>query len=155
MSEHDDVQPAGHTLTQDRMQSLRLLAAMMIPASQEYGAPGADDPAIFDRIVDAANSDITPVADALKTLDDESQARHGTGFAGIDEPNMLAVAQSQATHLAVIVSLVAQCYYSDERVMNALGMEPRAPFPKGYEVEQGDWSLLDPVKTRPKFFREV
>ena len=39
--------------------------------------------------------------------------------------------------------------------MTALGIEERPPFPQGYDVPQGDWSLLDPVKRRPKFFREA
>ncbi|MGH7054344.1 MAG: hypothetical protein ACREFK_16060 [Stellaceae bacterium] len=30
--------------------------------------------------------------------------------------------------------------------MRSLGMEPRPPYPKGFEVESGDWSLLDPVR---------
>ena len=152
MSGRDDDQPP---LTQDQTHSLRLLAGMMIPASQEYGVPGADDPVIFDRIVAAANSDAAPVEESLKGLDDESRACHGTEFNALNETDRLAVAQSRAPHLEVVVSLVTQCYYSDGRVMDALGMAPRAPFPKGYEVEQGDWSLLDPVKNRPKLYREV
>jgi len=28
-------------------------------------------------------------------------------------------------------------------------------FPKGFEVEQGDWSLLDPVLARPKLYRDA
>ena len=39
--------------------------------------------------------------------------------------------------------------------MAALGQEARPPFPKGHTVEQGDWSLLDPVKKRPPFYRRV
>ena len=45
--------------------------------------------------------------------------------------------------------------YRDDRVLRSLGMEPRPPFPKGFEVEQGDWSLLEPVKRRGKLYREV
>ncbi len=45
-------------------------------------------------------------------------------------------------------------YYRDDRVLLAIGHEARAPFPKGYEVEQGDWSLLDPVKRRAKLWRD-
>ena len=41
-----------------------------------------------------------------------------------------------------------QCYYRDDRVLRSLGLELRAPFPKGYTLEQGDWSLLDPVKAQ-------
>ena len=51
--------------------------------------------------------------------------------------------------------LTFQCYYRDDRVMRSLGMEPRPPFPKGYEVAQGDWSLLEPVKARDPFWRGI
>ena len=56
---------------------------------------------------------------------------------------------------AILELVIAQCYYRDDRVMRAIGMEPRAPFPKGYDVEQGDWSLLDPVRARGKIYRDV
>ena len=54
-----------------------------------------------------------------------------------------------------LVSIIAQCYYRDDRVMRSLEMEPRSPFPQGFEVEQGDWSLLDPVKRRGRIYRQV
>ena len=50
---------------------------------------------------------------------------------------------------------VLQCYYRDDRVIRALGIEPRAPFPKGRVLEQGDWSLLDAVRGRPRMWRDV
>jgi hypothetical protein len=40
-------------------------------------------------------------------------------------------------------------------VLRSLGLELRPPFPKGYELEQGDWSLLDPVKARPAALRRT
>ena len=33
-------------------------------------------------------------------------------------------------------------------MLRSLGLELRAPFPKGYVLEEGDWALLDPVKAR-------
>jgi len=39
-------------------------------------------------------------------------------------------------------------------LMRSLGREPRA-FPKGHIVEQGNWSLLDPVRARPPVDRLV
>jgi len=53
------------------------------------------------------------------------------------------------------VSLVMQCYYRDDRVMESLGMEPRPPFPEGFEVEEGDWSMLEPVQRRGKIWRDA
>ena len=37
----------------------------------------------------------------------------------------------------------------------SLGLEPRAPFPKGHVLEQGDWSLLEAVRGRPRMWRDV
>jgi hypothetical protein len=54
-----------------------------------------------------------------------------------------------------LVRVVLLCYYRDDRVMRLLGQEPRPPFPKGHVVEQGDWSLLDPVRRRPRMYRLV
>jgi hypothetical protein len=39
--------------------------------------------------------------------------------------------------------------------MRSLDMEVRPPFPQGFAVEQGNWSLLDPVRKRPKLYRDA
>src|ERR1700704_1359413 len=57
--------------------------------------------------------------------------------------------------LAAIARVILLCYYRDDRVMHSLGQEPRPPFPKGHTVEQGDWSLLDPVRARSRMYRPV
>jgi hypothetical protein len=55
----------------------------------------------------------------------------------------------------VLAVLVAQCYYRDARVMGSLEMQARPPFPEGFNVDQGDWSLLDPIRERPEFYRKL
>ena len=50
--------------------------------------------------------------------------------------------------------MIVGAYYRDDRVLLALGLEARAPFPKGYTLEQGDWSLLDAVRHRPPLWRD-
>ena len=57
--------------------------------------------------------------------------------------------------LVYLTRIILQCYYRDDRVVRSLGMEPRPPFPKGFEVEQGVWSLLDPVRARPTLYRDI
>jgi len=159
MTDQDDAIPADALLSDDARQSLQTLVGLMIPASQEYGIPGADDSEIFDRIVIASKLDRSLVDEGIRALEDLSHALHGERFAVLENDDKVLTAdrfaQTGAPHVPVIVSITAQCYYSDERVMTALGMENRAPFPIGYTVEQGDWSLLDPVKKRPKFYRKV
>ena len=56
---------------------------------------------------------------------------------------------------ATLVRVVLQCYYRDDRVLRSLGLELRAPFPKGYTLEQGDWALLDPVRARAGTLRRA
>jgi hypothetical protein len=34
-------------------------------------------------------------------------------------------------------------------------MEARPPYPKGYQVVQGDLSLLEPVRARGKIYRDA
>ena len=57
--------------------------------------------------------------------------------------------------VAALTRVVLQCYYRDDRVVRSLGLEPRPPYPKGHVLEDGDWSLLDPVRARPPFWRRA
>ena len=65
----------------------------------------------------------------------------------------LGISADGGAPVGVLTRLVLLCYYRDDRVMVSLGLEARPPFPKGYVLEQGDWSLLDPVRARKPFWR--
>ena len=95
------------------------------------------------------------VFSVLRTLDEIA----GGVFADLEPARREAAAarlrESGGESLMYLSRIILQCYYRDDRVMRSLGLEPRPPFPKGFEVEQGDWSLLDPVRARPKLYREV
>jgi hypothetical protein len=142
-------------LTSDEMRSLQCVAGMMIPASRAHGVPGADDDTIFTDILDSIGRDEAVVKQALARLDELT----GGVFADCDRARRDAAAAAlQAAGgvvLAALTRVIVQCYYRDDRVMQSLGMEARPPFPKGFEVEQGDWSLLDPVRARAPFYRQV
>ena len=136
---------------------LRSFAGTVIPPSPEHGIPGADDQAIAADIVASAEGGAGEVAEALAALDALSRSSRGDGFDALEEDARVAVATAfRDSHRALaarLVGVVAQCYYRDERVMASLGMEPRPPYPDGFEVEQGDWSLLDPVRARERLYR--
>jgi hypothetical protein len=140
-------------LSADQCRSLRCLAEMMIPASAEYDVPGAGDEAIFGEILRSLGRDAGPVTAVLQTLDADGP------FADLDPQRRDAVAtqlrEAGGGALADLTRIILQCYYRDDRVMRSLGLEPRPPYPKGFEVEQGDWSLLDPVRARPKLYRDA
>jgi hypothetical protein len=134
---------------------LRCIAGMMIAASTEFDVPGADDPTIFADIVKSLGRDQRDVKAAIKTLANLT----GCAFADLEPSRRDAVAatfrERGGAELAALSRAILQCYYRDDRVMRSLGLEPRAPFPKGHTLEQGDWSLLDPVRARPKMWRDA
>jgi hypothetical protein len=143
------------SLTPRQRDDLRTIAAMIIPASRDYDVPGADDATIQADILATLGRDAAPVRDALQML-----ARlAGKLLSELDPERRDAVAQefraSGGPAAAALVRVVLQCYYRDDRVLRSLGLELRPPFPKGYSLEQGDWSLLDPVKARPSSLRRV
>ena len=142
-------------LTAAERRELRRLAGFMVPASAEYGVPGADDETIFADIVASLGRDTSDVRKALAVLSDMTDG----DFAGLDDTEAEAKAMSLlSSEDSVMIALgraVLQCYYRDDRVMRALGREPRAPFPQGHVLEQGEWSLLDAVRSRPRMWRDV
>jgi hypothetical protein len=142
------------TLSDAETAALRGLAAAMLPASAEYGVPGADDPAIFADLLASLGRDTGEVRQALARLAHFSP----TPFGQLPEPRRAAVAAAfNAAADAATLTLqrvLLLCYYRDDQVMRALGREPRPPFPKGHTLEQGDWSLLDPVRTRAPLWRD-
>jgi hypothetical protein len=145
----------GDALSADQRRSLRCLADMMLPASAEYGVPSAGDEVIFADILRSLGRDAGHVAAVLWTLDTLS----GGVFADLDSVRRDGLAarlrEAGGDALMYLTRIVLQCYYRDDRVMRSLGLEVRPPFPKGFEVEQGDWSLLDPVRARARLYREV
>ena len=140
-------------LTATQRDDLRAIAAEMVPASAEFHVPGADDPAIQADILATLGRDAGLVRAAL----DQLARLAGAPLASLDRSQREAVALELrgkgGEAVATLTRVVLQCYYRDDRVVRSLGLEPRPPYPKGHELEQGDWSLLDPVRARPPMWR--
>lgn len=147
--------PDQLSLTPRQRDDLRTIAAMIVPASDAYKVPGADDPAIQADMLATLGRDAKLVTVAL----DHLARLAGEPLAELDAAKRDAVAQefrsSGGTAAATLVRVVLQCYYRDDRVLRSLGLEVRAPFPKGHVLEDGDWSLLDPVKARAGTLRRA
>jgi hypothetical protein len=142
-------------LSPSESEGFRRLAGVMVPSSEEFGVPGADDAIIFADILGSLGRDLADVRKALSELTDLA----GCPLSDLNAARLEAVAESFRTHgsreSAVLGRVILQCYYRDDRVVRSLGLEPRAPFPKGHTLEQGDWSLLDPVRARSKMWRDA
>ena len=146
---------AETSLTSAQIADLRMLAGIIVPASDEFDVPGADDPAIQADMLATLGRDADHVREALDML-----ARLAGGpFATLDPARREAVALALRAKgepaVATLTRVVLQCYYRDDRVVRSLGLEPRPPYPKGHVLEDGDWSLLDPVRARPPMWRRT
>jgi hypothetical protein len=137
------------------LRALRCIAGSMIPPSPAHGVPGADDDAIFRDIAASLDRDADSVRQCMRQLDTLA----GGAFADRPADERRAIVQQfRERHpalAAVLIAVVVRCYYRDDRVMRSLDMEARPPFPTGFEVESGDWSLLEPVRARGKVYRDA
>jgi alkylhydroperoxidase family enzyme len=137
-------------LSEQELRDLRCLAALMIPVSEEYGVPGADDFSIFAVIVNSLGRDTDDARAVLRCIAGVAELPP----ARRDEV-VAALRATGGEALAILHRVVLLCYYRDDRVMMALDMEPRPPFPRGHVLEQGDWTLLEKVRKRPKIWRDA
>ena len=149
-----DVSKIKNHLSPAESRDLHRVAGLMIPACEALGVPGADDAAIFADILRSIGRDHAAVQAALAEL----AQRAAGAFADLPAEQAQAVMHTyldaRSPDAIALGRVVLQCYYRDDRVLRSVGHEPRAPFPKGHVVEQGDWSLLDAVRGRPPLWRD-
>lgn len=144
-----------NTLTAAQRDDLRALAGVIIPASDEYRVPGADDDKIQADMLKTLGRDARDVREALTML---AKLAEGS-FAALDPSQRMRTALRLrgigTPCVATLTRVVMQCYYRDDRVVRSLGLEARPPFPKGHVLEGSDWSLLDPVRARALGWRKT
>ena len=136
---------------------LRQVAGILIPASDEYGIPGADDETIFARILVLASERAESIKSGVDALNALARKRYNEGFLGLNDAQRTALLRDEAssTFLLQMIHCTATSYYQDGRVLESIDLKSTPPFPGGHEIEQGDWTLLDPVKARAPFYRRV
>lgn len=142
-------------LTPAQRDDLRILSGIIIPASAAFGVPGADDPAIQADILATLGRDAALVRAALDQLGRLADGPLARQDAARREALAVELRAAGGPAVATLTRVVLQCYYRDDRVVRSLGLEPRPPFPLGHALEQGDWSLLDPVRKRPSMWRRA
>jgi predicted amidohydrolase YtcJ len=144
---------ADSPLTLAHRDDLRAIAAIMIPASAGFDVPGADDPMIQADIVATLGRDAGLVHEALDKLASLASRPLATLDPARQEAVVTELREKGGPAVATLSRVILQCYYRDDRVVRSLGLEPRPPFPQGHILEDGDWSLLDPVRSRPPMWR--
>jgi hypothetical protein len=142
-------------LSDAEQRTLQRVVAHIVPASPAYAVPGADDTVIFSDIIASLGRDTEAVRLALARISDMAGGEFATLAANGQEQVLSAFRRDHAADASVLYAVIVQCYYRDDRVLASIGLEPRAPFPKGYDVPAGDLSLLDPVRARGPIYRSA
>jgi hypothetical protein len=138
-------------LTAEERDIFRRLIGIMIPADPEMALPSADDALILEDCIETLGRD----AAAIRILLGELMRIDFLGLpAEQAEHKVMALLGDGRTEVQALSRVVVAAYYRDDRVMLAYGREPRAPFPKGHVLPQGDWALLDVVKQKEPFWRD-
>ncbi|MBM1172536.1 hypothetical protein [Microvirga arabica] len=142
-------------LSGPEQEALFCVVSHMIPSSDELELPGAADPKIFTDILRSIGRDLPALRHALHVLN-EMAGQRIDALPPAQQAALLTSFRSAYPDLTgVLEAVTVRCYYRDDRVMAFLGMERRPPFPIGFDVPQGDWSLLEPVRRRGKIYRDV
>jgi hypothetical protein len=142
----------------------RLLASVLdeiIPPSDDGRFPGAGALGLAGFVEQNLRStpELRPVVEqGLSALEELAKSRGASGFAALPRRDKREVLRElSATQPVFVPGLILHAYagyYQDSRVIEALGLEPRPPYPEGYELEAGDLTLLEPVRRRPAMFRK-
>ena len=139
--------------------ALDVLMDLLIPASADGRMPAARTLRLYDNIATMRSRERTILGDGLAELDRRALAELGVAFAKLDEARAKALVDAMREEgSAFVQTFVAQTvgrYVSHPSVMPLLGLEVRPLWPQGNVVAEGDWSLLDVVREREKFYRKV
>ena len=149
-------------LADELMGSLVAVLDRLVPRSADGQMPGAGELGLAQVLSEKFEQDPTlggVIRLGIEELEKVAKRNGHDGFASLSEDEQTAAIEELAgTQPAFIPSVVFHTYtgyYQHPRVLLGLGLEARPPYPKGYELEQVDLSLLDPVRAKGSLYREV
>jgi hypothetical protein len=141
----------------------RMLTALLdeiIPPSGDGRLPGAGALDLTGHIARTVQRTpmLRPVVEyGLSALAALAGKRNPAGFAALGRAERADLFREFAVadqfFLPAFLVLVYSGYYQHGRVVRALGLEPRAPHPKGYAMEADDLGLLEAVRRRGTIYR--
>jgi hypothetical protein len=145
---------SDHPIPVSERAVLNRLLDLMIPASPDGALPSAGSLDLYadrSRLDDGA---LATLREGLRALAAQALDREGMAFVDLDEMRAMRLVDAHRIaapeFFGIFVTQSAARYYQHDRVMIALGLEPRPPWPAGNVVTEGDWSLLDAVRERAR-----
>jgi hypothetical protein len=152
---------ADSTLSPEAERTLAAVLDVLVPPRDDVGLSGAGTLGVGGRIEEGLRERPelrAPLAAGLAAAGEEARGRGAASFAVLPEAQRSAVLEAIATRvpgfLGLLTFLAYSAYYQEPRVLEALGLEARPPFPDGHEVPPTDFAILDPVRRRAAMYRK-
>ena len=151
--------PAIHSFFSDAQAELvaRVLDRIVPPTGK---MPGAGEIAVeyLDKFVGASPRHKRTFGNGLTQIELHARQSFSGAFANLPgEQQDLVLRQVEADEKGFFDLLVRQTYngyYTNPRIIEALGLEARGPQPRGYRVEMGNISLMENVQRRGRIYRD-
>ena len=151
-----DTKFVSENLDEEQERTLNVLLNLFIPPSEDGKIPAAADVGFLAYI---HNENILPwIREGLINIIEESHKKYSQEFSslsGSEQTQLIDKLRGRFRHFFNrLTTQIIQCYYQHDNVLEAIGFEARPPFPKGYLLEEGDLTLLEPVYLRGKIYRD-
>lgn len=158
-------QNANASLTPDRAltvaqgATLDAVLNLIVPPSADGRMPGAAEVGVPAYLLAEAADALPALREELDEVERRAHARFARSFLVLAQGERASLIEALRAQAPAFMSRLAMetvgCYYQHDRVLEGLGLEARPPYPKGYQVVQGDLSLLEPVRARGKIYRDA
>jgi len=151
-----DNQHISNTLDKEQNKTLKTVLNLIIPANEDYKMPSANDVGFYSYMENINSESF--IQEALITIIDESHNNYSREFSSLSADEQFQLVNVlKRKHNRLFINLtnhVFQCYYQNDNVLEAIGVEARPPFPNGYFVKEGELLLLESVYNRGKIYRD-
>jgi hypothetical protein len=101
---------------------------------------------------------VQSIQEGISNVDMESKNKFGLDFSKLNKSMKIdLIDELRRKHVYFfnhLTTLAIQCYYQHDTVLEQIGLEPRPPFPEGFQIKEGELTLLGPVYMRGKIYRE-
>ncbi len=143
-------------LDDEQERTLMALLNLIIPPSRDGRMPAAAETDFLSYA--RREGHLAWIRDGLLSLIVETHDRHEGEFSTLTTSGQSelidAVRRKLMRFFLRLTNLVMECYYQHDLVLEAIGLDARAPFPDGYSIDEGDLTLLEPVSLRTKLYRD-
>lgn len=150
---------SDNPLTAVQRTILDVVLDQIIPADATRGKPSAADVGVFEYIAERNPASFAEIGRQLDELNASASASYRKQYTDLtlelQDETLNRLRAADPRFLLTLALQTVECYYLDNRVMSAIGLPTRPPYPDGYTVHRGDLSLLDPVRERGQIWRRT